>query len=391
MLKLVISLVITMSSFLSLAFLSNANEITQLNPVKTLSIKSQHLKQPFSLNVTLPESYTTAPNKRYPILFNLHPRSQPYLSGMQDWLSHNGARPWLETIVVTPATEHQEFLTFLDEAAKTPDNQQILDVLERDMLAMVDKHFRTNGYRVYAGFTRNGSIGLYALLNRPDLFNAYIISSPRLANDYLSISSQVKQKLPTLTDKIRVLYLASGEHRFEQADAASFAQLGKDLTKYAPSKLEWVSNIDPSYYMARPLINTIQGMEHVFKDYYQVLSADSDISKQGANAIIAHYKNVSENRYGFEVPAESSLRALAYSLIDSSTEEALSILTKITVMYPDSANAFHSLAAGYAHIKDYDNAVKYQKVAVEKSTNMAEWFQRRLKQALMQYQSAVPE
>ncbi|SQH74458.1 protein of unknown function [Shewanella benthica] len=42
-----------------------------------------------------------------------------------------------------------------------------------------------------------------------------------------------------------------------------------------------------------------------------MLKADSEISRQGPQAVLDHYPYLSEEKYGFEVPATDSLIALA--------------------------------------------------------------------------------
>ncbi len=80
---------------------ASAMDVRQLTPVERVTVSSEHFDKPMTFNVTLPASYGSEPDKRYFVMFDLHPRSQPYLSGMQDWLSHNGDWPWLETIIIT--------------------------------------------------------------------------------------------------------------------------------------------------------------------------------------------------------------------------------------------------------------------------------------------------
>ena len=75
-------------------FLSvNAADITALNPIEKLTINSEHFPDGITFNVTLPQAYQAQTDKKYIVLFDMHPRSQPYLSGMHDWMAHNGEWP----------------------------------------------------------------------------------------------------------------------------------------------------------------------------------------------------------------------------------------------------------------------------------------------------------
>ena len=74
---------------------AKATDITALNPIESLKVKSQYFKNPIEYNITLPTTYSQEKHKdkKYFIIFDLHPRSQPYLSGVHEWFSHNGGWP----------------------------------------------------------------------------------------------------------------------------------------------------------------------------------------------------------------------------------------------------------------------------------------------------------
>ena len=209
-----------------------AIDIKALNPVQSLKVKSQYFKEAIEYNVTLPKSYNeeTSKGKKYFVIFDLHPRSQPYLSGLHDWLSHNGNWPWLESIVITPANYNPEFASVFEQLVSEPSNQKMLNYFEHDLLKAIDEKYRTNGFKIYSGFMGNGALGLYVLLNRPKLFNAYIITSPSLANDFGSITSEAKVKIDSKDDYMRFLYLSTGNHQYEQGNLPSFNLFEKNTS-----------------------------------------------------------------------------------------------------------------------------------------------------------------
>ena len=134
------------------SFGGNATDINSLNPIEKLTIKSKRFPDSITLNVTLPQGYQEQVDKKYVVLFDLHPRSQPYLSGMHDWMGHNGEWPWLDTIIVTNSGEHNKTLGKYHEDALEGKNQTLLDFFEYDLLVQLDKKYRTNGFNIYSGF-----------------------------------------------------------------------------------------------------------------------------------------------------------------------------------------------------------------------------------------------
>ncbi len=379
--KIILGLVLF---FVQLSSVKAAVEVSELNPIERLTVVSKQFKQPLEYNVTLPQSYYQNDSaKKYFVVFDLHPRSQPMLTGMHDWLSHNGEWPWLESIVVTPVGYNAEFAKLFERLVDNPDNHAILDYFEQDLLKALDSKYRTNGFRIYSGFMSNGAFGLYTLLNRPDLFNGYILSSPTIAGDFGAIMSQAKDKLKKLDEKMRFLYLSTGNHRYEQGQLKSFDELETILQSAAPATLDWhVVRNNKNNYMSQPVVSMINAIELMFDDMHSDLSADSDISKQGSQAIIDYYAMLSEKKYGFDVSAQGSLGALAKSLLASEPEQALKIYHQTITLYPDSSYAFSSLAKAYQHTGKLDKAIKYQTQAVLKSKTLNLWHQRKQQEYL---------
>ena len=385
---------ITSLVFLTAVFpaFAKATNIAELNPIQSLKITSKYFNEAIEYNVTLPKSYNEAKgkDKKYFVIFDLHPRSQPYISGLHDWMSHNSEWPWLESIVVTPANYNPEFVKLFRQIESEPTNHTVLDFFEFDLFNAIDQKYRTNGFRIYSGFMGNGALGLFSLINRPALFNAYIISSPSLANDYGLITSEASKKLAKLDDQIRFLYLSTGDHQYEQGNLSSFDLFEEALTASSPKSLDWqVHHNTQNNYMSRPIVSLVNGIEALFDDIHTDLKADSEISKNGIQAIIEHYEKISNNKYGFDISAEGSLKALAKSLIKTDPQKALFTYQKTVELYPESAYALSSLAKAHDLLGDINRAIEYQSQAVEKSKSMITWHQNKHKQYLDEYKTKL--
>lgn len=144
---------------------SQSVDISKLNTMHSIKVNSKHFEKPIEYHVTLPEGYYKEKDKSYFILFDLHPRSHHFLSGIHDWLSHNGEWPWLKTIIITPAKYNPEFAKKFEDLVANPKDETILDFFELDLFNTIDKKYRTNGFRIYSGFMSNGALGLYSLIN----------------------------------------------------------------------------------------------------------------------------------------------------------------------------------------------------------------------------------
>jgi len=371
------------------SFASLSDSITNLNPIESLKITSERFPESITFNVTLPEGYRENSDKKYIVLLDFHPRSQPFLSGMHDWMGHNGEWPWLDTIIVTNSGVFNPRLKEIHEQAIAGENEDLLNFIEHDLIQAINKKYRTNGFRIFSGFTSNASLSIYTLLNRPHLFHAYIAASPILIDDHLAILSQAKTKLAAL-NKPRYLFLSTGNSGYEKAQQSSFKQLAQILKENNNQHLTYnIKRFDDAYYMTQPILATAHAIEDIFKDINEDLPADSAIAKQGAQAIIDHYQYLSKDKFGFNVSALSSLRALGFAQLESHPQQAITTLKLAVKEYPESAFSYAALAKAYFKLEKFEQAVNTQEIAVEKSQSLIPWHQRKQQQYLDEYKAKL--
>lgn len=349
-----------------------------------IKITHAEFSHPLVFNVTLPAGYEKDIGKSYVLMFDLHSYSDTYLSGMHDWMSHNGQWPWLKTIIVTPAAGNRAAMLF-DETGKTT---PLLDLIDEKLLPKVVQKYRTNGFKIMSGFRMNGSVVLSALINKPDMFNAYIATSPELKDDFSGLLSTAPKKLAKLGDKPRFLLFSHGANVKETHQITDYDALFSILKKDAPHKLDWhYENFANNYHMSLPLISVITAIEKLFNDIHIGLAPTSEISQKGTNAIIKHYQYLSQHKYGFEVSPKHSINALGYHLLKTSHQAAIQIFKQMIDLYPADAYSHHNLANAYEKIGDFENAVKHQQDAVKLANNMLTWHKNRHQKFLADYLS----
>ncbi|MBC3766089.1 alpha/beta hydrolase-fold protein [Neptunicella marina] len=369
---------LTLLLLLITSFTTSAINGTQ----EQINITHPDFPEPLTFNISLPAGYSEDKDRSYNLMFDFHPFADTYLRGMHDWMSHNGEWPWLKTIFVTPAAGNRVGMLFDESGKSTP----LLDFFEQQLFPAVDKKYRTNGFRIISGFRVNGTIALSALINKPDLFNAYIAISPELKDDYVGIMSTAQQKLAKLNDKPRFLLLTHGSTIKEDHQQQDYRKLHNILKSSAPQQLEWHDkHYKDHYFMSLPLVSIISGIELLFDDVNSGLEATSPISKQGVAAIIKHYKYLSTEKYGFEVSPKDSINNLGFALLKTSPEKGLAVFRELVKQYPDDAYSHHNLAEAFASLGDYDNAVKHQRDAVKLADKMLTWHQKRQQKILEDY------
>ncbi len=363
--------------FLFTSFISNA-----ASRQEQIEIIHPKFSKPLVFNVTLPSGYAKNLPKSYAMMFDFHPNSDAYLRGMHDWMSHNGEWPWLQTIIVTPAAGNRVGMLFDATGKTTP----LLNFFDEQLFSLIDKKYRTNGFRIMSGFRVNGSIVLSSLINKPNMIDAYIAISPELKDDYVSILSTSGSKLAKLNDKPRFLLFSHGTNIKEEHQMESYKKLRSILSEAAPEKLDWhYKHYDENYFMSLPLLSVILGIERIFDDIHNGLSPDSKISQRGVEAIVEHYEYLSKQKYGFEVSPKNSINKLGFYLLNLSKNDGIDIFKDMVKRYPDDAYSHHNLARAYAQINDLEHAIKHQKDAVELADKMQTWHKKRHRNFLDEY------
>ncbi|KIO36940.1 alpha/beta hydrolase-fold protein [Shewanella sp. cp20] len=348
--------------------LGSGLNLAQAAQVETLMVKAPGVDKPMAFQVTLPPSYSKNTDKRYVLLFDFHPRSRGYLEGMHDWMSHNGDWPWLETIIVTAPDGDQALGKLKEQAIEQEGNTALLDFMAQSLLPAIDAKYRTNGFRIMNGFTGNAGLVLYTLLNRPELFNAYLAASPVLSNDFAYVMKSAAQKLERIQGKPRYLMLTTSDSDFEQRQLADFAALEAILkTSNHPALHYQVKRFDGTYYMTQPILATAYGIEWLFDDYHRVLAPDSKIARGGVATILEHYRYLSEQKYGFAVPSTDSLIALADAEFAKDKDKGLAVYQAAVKANPESHSAHDALARAYGELQQFDLAVAQQKLALAKT------------------------
>ncbi|WP_299795772.1 alpha/beta hydrolase-fold protein [uncultured Shewanella sp.] len=357
-------------------FAKDSTAITRLSQVERLTVSSDQFKEPAEFIVTLPPSYGKKSDKEYVVLLDFHPRSQAYLSGMHDWMSHNGDWPWLETIIVTAPDGHAGLGELKVQAIEEQGSDLLLDFMEQELLPAIDKKYRTNGFRILNGFTGNGGLTLYTLLNRPSLFNAYFAASPVLSRDFAYVIKDAPKKLAAMKGKPRFLLMSTSDSGFEQRQLASFAEMESIIKSNANELLDHhIKRFDGSYYMTQPILATAYGIELLFNDIHQVLKPDSEISSRGAQAILEYYRYLSDEKYGFEVPATDSLIALAKAESSRDAVKGLVVYQLAVEAAPESHTAHHALANAYAEMEEFELAIRHEQLALD-NTDHPFWTKR---------------
>ncbi len=149
------------------------------------SIRSTHLGQERTVTVQLPPSYYTQTEHDYPVLYLLDgEHNLSYSQAVADFLAQNALVP--EIIIVamhsgaTRGRDYRPEYAAGNGAGVSGRADQFLEYLDRELVPFVEANYRAAPLRLISGHSLGGVFVTYAMVERPQVFQAYLTQSPYL-------------------------------------------------------------------------------------------------------------------------------------------------------------------------------------------------------------------
>ena len=244
---------------------------------------------------------------------------------------------------------------------------RFLDFIQTELVPEIEKRYATYSYRIVAGHSLGGLFAIHALINRPELFNACIATSPSLWWDNFRTLHQAQEFFAKQKEFKKTLFFALGNEGGQMTEG--FEQLQKSVSSNRPTGFVVKSaRYDEETHGSTELLGHYNGLRTIFTDWQMPRDPKTDLRIGGLQGVEQHYRALSD-RFGFKVSAEQEINALGYNLLGAKkTDEALAAFRRNVELYPQSANTYDSLADGYEGAGKSDLALQNVQKAVEVAT-----------------------
>jgi predicted alpha/beta superfamily hydrolase len=300
-------------------------------------IESKFVNETRTIWVRVPLNYQRTKEK-FPVVYMLdgHAPHPSMMAGIIEQQAWGGQMP--EMILVSiQNTNRSKDLTPTDDGqgGQVGGGIKFLDFLEKEIIPLVEKNYRTEPYRIFAGHSLGGLTVVYSMATRPELFNAYIAASPVLHFDDFVAIKETEKLFENNKELDKTIFLGLGDEPQYEKGWNRFQKLLKDKK---PKNFEYEfqdfkednhgSVVLPVYY---------QGLRKIFAGWIpKNIATIADLEN--------HYKKLSK-RFGFEIKIpEEMLNRAAYGLLrQKKYPEAIKYFEKNAENYPDSPNTYDSL------------------------------------------------
>ncbi len=329
---------------------------------KRHQLESEILGEKRTIEVYLPDDYADSEDA-YPVLVVLDGgRFWQYCVSVFDLLSPHHLPRMI--IVGLPNTDRNRDLDPLDkrQAEAGTGTRRFLRFLEGELIPHIEGEYRALPYRILAGHSLAGLFTIYALIEEPDLFDAYIATSPSLgapARQELVLDRLRASAADSLSGKY--LYFSVGGDEPEVLHAA-IRKLDETLEARQGGKLQ--HHFDAFQGEGHvPTKGFYQGLRGLFPDWIPPLEFFLSGTLEDLRQ---HYGDLS-GKYGFRVtPPPVILDSVGRRMLEENKgPEALEIYQYYVSLYPRSAYGHLSLAEAYLKAGEADRAIEAAKKALE--------------------------
>jgi predicted alpha/beta superfamily hydrolase len=205
------------------------------------TITSEKIGQRYDLLVSLPDDYRTS-SKAYPVLYVLDGWHFPLMAFLQNNNIYSERMPPVIIVNISHgnagamASRARDFTpTSTDQVPGSGGAGAFLDFLEHNVIPLVDRTYRTVPTdRALLGHSYGGLFAVYALEQRPSLFQRIVAASPAIGWDRRLLFN-ARDRLTHLPSPVR-LDLSVGGAESLLADNVAFARL---LDELKPAELNY--------------------------------------------------------------------------------------------------------------------------------------------------------
>lgn len=308
---------------------------------EVVTLEAPVLGENRDLMVYLPPAYAEG-EELYPVLYLLDAEaSLSYVSGVVAFLAEIDRIPDL-IIVGIPNTDRARDLTPVPgeaERKRFPTSggaDRFRRFLGDQVVPLVEQRYSAAPYRVLVGHSLGGLFAVHTMLNEPELFDAFVVSSPSLYwNGQQELSSA--ERLLAAERPPGSFFMVMGNEREEMVEGArSFAE---GLERFAPSNLEWTFQLlMEEDHSTTPFVAAYRGLQSIFREFHD----PEAIGERG----FEDYRAGLKAKYGFHVklPLQFLHGAVGIYADNQRFGDAVDVLEFMGAQYPD---AFKAEAASY--------------------------------------------
>lgn len=327
---------------------------------KTIEFNSKILNEKREILIYTPDGYEES-NIRFPTLYITDGAENFFIAtAMVNFLSRSGQIPRMVVVGIPNVNRNRDLSpSIIQGTSNQGGGNNFLNFFQKELIPYIDEKYKTANYRILFGHSLGGVFATYAMISKPELFNAFIAASPYLAYDNWYVINEAESKLADLSNFERQLFITLGNEPAYHESLDKFISLLEDNRK----TLRWDYQIfNDETHGSIPVISILKGLRYIYSDFQ--LSMETALL--GPEAILKHYSLV-QSKYNYTMDiSEATFNVIGYSLLQNGEiDKAIEIFEYNVELYPESANVYDSLAEALEQTGRIKEAVENYEMAVK--------------------------
>ncbi len=269
--------------FVALQAQSQNTETYKYPPSEVVTIHSKVLNEDRKVYIHCPKLDSADLNKRFSVLYLMDGDNHfELLAEYVDYLSRPDVLVMPKIIVIgisnTKRTRDLTPTNSITNYEGKPDsssfklsggNEKFLHFIETELMPMIDKNYKTEPYRIFAGHSFGGISSINCMLTHPDMFDAYIAVSPSLwwDSEYLLKMTDKKLKNGSVLNKM-LFYSDGNEGGSNSSFHKGLLKLDSTIAKKKLRGLDYIYKHYPTEtHMTEPVVAYFDALRFIFKDW----------------------------------------------------------------------------------------------------------------------------
>ena len=370
-------LVIIFFQFSANGQLAEKIELTEDNQLLGLGtqyiLKSEILQEDRPIIISLPNGYEEG-ETNYPVLYLLDGLGNiKHQVGTVELLTESGIIPPMIIVAIesldrardlTPSHAGQDAYAGADaDIPQSGGAPNFLQFLENELIPYVESNFRTHPYRLLEGHSFGGLFCTYALMNNPELFNAFIVQAPALWWNKEEMTEQAKDFFNSNDSLTISVYFGAGgaEGWGMRQELARYVDVIKQST---PKNFRWKheETVSGEEHDDSRLLLNYYGLKFVFSD----LKASEDLQTNYSDESFLQGEQELRDKYGQNArrPASDYVNIIMELLDKENNLGAITVYKRASEAYPKYIMFLNNLAALYEKTNQLDKAIETYKSAI---------------------------
>ena len=360
----------------------------KLNIGNKYTIKSTILNEERPILISLPKDYDTS-NAEYPVLYLTDGLQNIWhVAGTIEVLTRTGSVPPMIVVGIESTNRMRDFtLTHSENNPGSGGGKKFLAFIEEELIPHIESNYRTNAYRLLEGHSLGGLFAVSSFLEKPDLFNSYIVMSPSLWWNGEELTKKAPTFFKTHTDLDNSLFFGIGtyESGAEYGMRKELKNFVEVLEKQQPENLKFErKEVEKEGHMSSVLLSNYYGLKFIFSD----MTFPKNLYENYTDKKFTEHENHVMDKYGKSAKqsAESYVNLAATLMQQERYSEAITVIERSVSAYSFDVGLMNFLATLHEKNGDVDSAIETYKKAIETSKennyNREEEFEKQIQRLL---------